>query len=283
MPGLEVLGVVLLGLGVLVWAVVVLRPRGLELQRRGPLHLDGQALLNSPLVPAALGAAVAAILGGLPLGILGAVVGGGVAWAMRLRQERARVLRVEAQLLRALEGWSLEMETLARENTLSARIREAARGKRIPPVLVAELQGLLTILEVGVLGAGEVRRLQAETRIPLVRDFLVLLLSLAGQGGKEGARRVQEFLRQENARRRTIQRVRASTERVRMSLIAVMCLVALTAIGMVGISPEIRAILAESPRGWIVMLIIFAFMGAGIALAMRMSSVEVHSFPPRAD
>jgi len=77
--------------------------------------------------------------------------------------------------------------------------------------------------------------------------------------------------------------VRASTERVRMSLIAVMCLVALTAIGMVGISPEIRAILAESPRGWIVMLVIFAFMGAGIALAMRMSSVEVHSFPPRAD
>jgi Flp pilus assembly protein TadB len=266
---------------VLIFAVGPLRPRGLALLRRGPLRLDIRSLLGSPLVPAAIGAVAAAVLGGLPLGVLGAVVGGGVAWAARIRQERARVLRVEAQLLRALEGWSLEMETLARENTLSARIREAARETG-PPVWSPNCR-LLAVLEVGVLGAGEVRRLQGETRIPLVRDFLVLLLSLAGQGGKEGARRVQEFLRQENARRRTIQRVRASTERVRMSLIAVMCLVALTAIGMVGISPEIRAILAGSARGWIVMLTIFAFMSVGIALAMRMSSVEVHSFPPRAD
>jgi Flp pilus assembly protein TadB len=119
--------------------------------------------------------------------------------------------------------------------------------------------------------------------VPLARDFLVLLLSLAGQGGKEGARRAREFLRQENARRRTVQRVRASTERVRISLVAVMCLVALTAIGMVAISPEIRAILAGSARGWAIMLAIFAFMGVGVVLAMRMSSVEVHSFPPRAD
>jgi Flp pilus assembly protein TadB len=283
MPGLEVLGLILLALGVLVLAVGLLRPRGQAQERRAPLRVDVQSLLGSPLIPAVIGAVVAALIGGLPLGLLGAVVGGGAAWMARMRQERARIARVEAQLLRALEGWSLEMETLVRENTLTARIREAARSNRLPPGLRAELKSLLAILEVAVLGAGEVRQLQAETKTPLVRDFLVLLLSLAGQGGQEGARRVQEFLRQENARRRTIQQVRASTERVRMSLLAVMCLVALTAIGMVGISPEIRAILTGSMRGWLVMLIIFAFMGTGIALAMRMSSVEVYSFPPRAD